>query len=425
MAGKRDGAVDAPAAHRPPRAWVWLSYALALAGSGLSRRPAIAGLLLLAAAAGAALPAAAAVFELRIGWMREMAYRFRALPAVRLAGFRRLVWLRFLLVGCQAVTVLVTRQLWQARDYPPNLPVPGVPVFEINYAWLMLASLAAVLIWPRIGIWVHLGVLGLAFLADQTRLQPEFISLAMLLVATNVPRYGPTVGRWHLIAMWSWAGINKLLSTGFATGAAVWIYEGLPVALPAVKGIFAWLIAGTELGIGLTMLIPRLRRLGVVAAFALHGMILLVLSPWGKDFNDSVWAWNLALPVAAAVLFWPQGTPREPVGRRAMAVQRGLALAILVIPLGFYFGVTDAYVAHHLYSDSTARAYCTPLPCSNLAFEDTWSALQVPLPPEPRLFNQYFLRRCRPGESLMFEPRQTRILIGLNTRPTLLTCPGG
>jgi hypothetical protein len=391
-----------------------------LAASALSLLPVVAGLLLLVGAA--AIPASRVLQN--VGVFDRLRRRTMRFFETRLGGLDRLVLLRFLVTGCQALTVLITWPVWQTRRYPPLLPMAGIP--QLDFGPLVLASLVLVLVVPRVGIWVHVGTMALAFVADQTRLQPELVSLALLLVATNLPRWGPFVGRAHLITMWIWAGTHKVLSVGFMTDSAYWIYDGLPVKIPAIRAFAGWLIAGSEAGTGLLMLIRPLRRAGVTLALILHGMILLVLSPWGQDWNESVWPWNFALGIAAFVLFWPwQDEVKEteaPV-RREARVKIAVAAVAALYPLGFYFGLTDAYLAHHLYSDAIARAYCEPENCRSAAFGDTWEAFDLFIPPEPRLYKEYFLSQCKPGERLTILPRQTKILIGRNSTITTLKCP--
>lgn len=397
----------------------WLrrsSYVVAGLAAGLSLRPGIAALCLLAAA----VAVAGVIVLRRFYWF---------LPAEGLVG-DRVALFRWLAVGCQAVTIIVTWDLWQVRDAPPMLPVPGVGVGQVSVGVLLLASLALTLARPRVGAWSHVVVLAYACLADQTRLQPETVSLAVLVLATALPRVGPTLARSHLSSLWIWSGLHKLLSTGFATGSALFIFNGLPVRPAALASRFGWIVAGTEIAVGVLTAVPRLRRFGVVAAFALHGLVLYVLSPWGNDWNVSVWPWNLALPLAALAFVWP-ADPRS-TGEEAMPPVPGsgrpvwvyaIPLVAMVFPAGFYLGVVDAYVSHNLYSDTNAAAFCLPAGCRSASFNATWDAFEVPLPPEPRLYVQYFDELCQPGEQLVVAPRRVRLLFGVDSRRATHACP--
>ncbi len=120
---------------------------------------------------------------------------------------------RIVLVWCQAATVLITWPLWQVHHSPPMLPALPLPSFDLGVP--LLLSLVVVLLSPMRGV-VILSVLVLyAVLSDQTRLQPEVISLVLLLWGTLPYATAKTIARTHLVALWFWAGLNKLFSPAF------------------------------------------------------------------------------------------------------------------------------------------------------------------------------------------------------------------
>jgi len=370
--------------------------ALALAVSLLALVPAVAAILLL------------------VGAIVALVRRDRTLPDPMPA-------LRFLVVGCLALTIVLTWGLWQVRTYPPLLEVPGFPVPQAGVGVPLLVTLGLSLARPRLGVVLFSCVLGYSFLADQTRLQPEFLSLGLLLVTTTLGAAGPALARAHLASMWCWAGVHKLLSLGFIGGSSRWIFSALPVRPAALADSFGWFVAGLEIAVGVLVAVPRTRRLGVALALLLHGTVLYVLSPLGHGWNESVWPWNLAIPLAAVAVFWPRPSPRDGLaaGRRATA---SVCCLLAVFPVGFYFGLVDAYPAHSLYSDNTAAGYCEPA-CTNSWAQDTWSAFGVPLPPEPRLFRSYFEKTCTAGDRLIVAPRRVRVLAGLHTATEQHECP--
>ncbi|HEU5060497.1 MAG TPA: hypothetical protein VFU21_28395 [Kofleriaceae bacterium] len=332
----------------------------------------------------------------------------------------RVVALRWLLVLCQAATILLTWQLWQVRESPPLLPALGVPQLPVGIA--LLATLAVILRAPRAGVAAHVTVLLYAFAADQTRLQPQIVSLALLLVGTCALPTTGAIARAHLVSLWIWSGLNKGLSVEFVDRTATLLFDKLPLAPSWMRGWFGWLIVVSEAAVGVCLLVAPLRRAGVVLAFLVHAMILLVLLPGA--WSVSVWPWNVALPAAAAVLFWPAaGAPPEPAwpARR----DRVLLAALLLLPVGFYGGWVDAYLAHHVYSDTTATGFvcregarCSPAP-----FLEPHLPMRTRLPPEPRLFVAHFDAICRPGDRLVVYPRRVRVRFGRHTEPLRRPCP--
>lgn len=326
------------------------------------------------------------------------------------------------LVLLQAATIVLTWELWQARTSPPPLPVVDV-LPQIDLGWLLLGTLALTLFRPTMGALAHLVVLLVAVLLDQTRLQPEVVSMALILLGTTTLAYARVIARAHLVSLWLWAGLNKALSLGFMSSSAPWLYNAFPLHVGFVKPYFGWIIIVAEISIGVLLLIPRLRVAGVVVAVALHlmGLVALVSIRW----NESVWPWNLALALAAPAFFLFRDKVSDKTAPRNKRLAAVLAVAIGILPAGFYAGVVDAYLAHNLYTSNTARAViCRPGPvCTQREFQATWDELNVPLPPEPRLYRDYFRLVCTPDERLIVYPRQTRIIFGLDAGVSQERCP--
>jgi hypothetical protein len=260
----------------------------------------------------------------------------------------------------------------------------------------LLFSLVLVLIRPVPGVIAHTLLIIYAMLIDQTRIQPEIVSLVFLLWGTLPDSNASLIARTHLVSMWLFAGLNKFLSPAFMHGIATWILHGLIRNPPSwLSDNFGYIICVTEMGTGLLALLPRTRKYAGLMAFGLHMGILADLSPIGNNWNPSVWPWNVALAFAgfALIVPWKEG-PLKSLANTPWFV-RLLTILIFIAPAGFYLGVTDAYLAHNLYSDNVPSARIQ----STFKY-DTWAAFNVPLPPERRLFEQLFYLTCRPGDQM-------------------------
>jgi hypothetical protein len=262
---------------------------------------------------------------------------------------------RWLVVGCQAATIVITWPLWRVHETPPMLPALALPALSLGPA--LLVSLALVLVRATGGTVLHSGLLVYAMLIDQTRIQPEIVSLALLLWGTLPSPDARLVGRTHLIALWSWAGLNKLLSPVFLETAGYGPLAVLvPRALSWIRPAGGYLLAVAELAIGLLLIAPRTRRVGAVLALVLHGGIVIAMARVGPRWNLAVWPWNVALACAGLALIAPWKQPfRESVARSRPLV-RVIVVLLLVAPAGWFVGLTDAYLAHHLYSADMPRA---------------------------------------------------------------------
>ena len=318
---------------------------------------------------------------------------------------------RWLVVAAQGATIAITWPLWQVRVDPPLLPavewqqLPAVDWPQFSPGVWLLASLVVALVLPRTGAALHVGLLVVAMLLDQTRMQPEAISLGLLLVGTLPGDGARLVGRAHLIALWFFAGFHKLLSPEYFSGVVPSMLGGgstnpsLPLQLLALQVLGGAMALG-ELSLGVLALVPRTRRACAVAACAFHLLVLLWLA--GRmQWNPAVWPWNLALAAAGFALVWPWTTSLAHDLRAARWLPRATAMLLLVSPLGYYFGLVDPYLAHCLYTRNVPKAQRMtiggPQPL------DTWSALRVPLPPAHRIFEQYFQKTALPSERLVID----------------------
>ncbi len=322
---------------------------------------------------------------------------------------QRLVAFRWLVVAAQAATIVITWRLWTVRVDPPLLPAVDSPQFS-PAIWL-LGTLALTLALPGLGVALHFGLLVVAMLLDQTRMQPEVISLGLLLVGTlssstslqnssTVPRKDARlIGRMHLIALWFFAGFHKLLSPDYYTGVVPWMSGSSSPNHLITLQVIGGLMALAEMSLGVMAVVPRLRRACAIAACVFH----LLVTAWlaGRHWNPAVWPWNVALAAAGPALIWPWRTSLVHDLRAAQWPARVAATALLVTPVGYYFGLIDPYLAHCLYARNVPKAQL--LTTGGQQEIDTWSALRVPLPPAHRIFEQYFQATALPSERLVID----------------------
>ncbi len=324
---------------------------------------------------------------------------------------RALAALRWWLVALDAVTIVVTWPVWQHRDVPPMLAALHLP--SPHFGAILIASLALVGVRPRLGLAVHALLLLWATLADQTRLQPYMISMLLLLAGTLPTRGAAVVARAHLVAVWFFGGLNKLIGGVFAVTLAPWMLrDAFPFVPERVASWSGWIFALAEMSIGLLSLARPTRRAATMISVALHGTIVLLLARLpAAERNTAVWPWNVALASSAVAYVWPwrESAWRMLVG--APAAAKFVALVMLLAPLGWHVGLVDACFAHQLYSGHvpTATTCDGAGRCVRLQeTRDISRALRVLLSPEPRLLRAYFERTCRPGDVLFIRDPRAR-----------------
>ena len=301
-----------------------------------------------------------------------------------------------LLVLCvlaQTITVVLTWRLWQVREYSINLPLLDGP--WISFGAVVLVSLIYVLIDPRRGAVIHIVVLAIACLADQYRIQPQFLSISILIFGCSTTQR-QNYCRWYLIAMWFWAGTHKIFSPEWPMIA--WnILERSQFDADNFYQFFSWVLAIAEIILGIAAVLRP--RLGAILCVVLHGGIALFMSPLFFDFNASVIPWNLATAIVGFALFW-NATASIPATRWGRVVVAGC----LLLPVGFYGGWVDRGLAFVLYSGNMPRAAMTTKSGRQILGDEEY--LGVPFPREQRHFHAIFEKMSNAGDKLHVTDRR-------------------
>jgi len=320
-------------------------------------------------------------------YFRELWNRFRR----RLNGVDQPAFLCFVVI-CQAITILVTWRLWQVHRTPPMLP--ALPLPELNLGVIILVSLAAIFVRPFAGLILHTIVILYSILIDQSRLQPEIISMVILMWGSLRSPGLKLIARSHLVSLWFFAGLAKMQSTGYL--------DSLSLAHPRSSSRAA-LLPLVELTLGILTLVPRSRNFAAALAFAMHITIFAFVLR-GRP-GSPILFWNLALAFAGFALIssWTRSLSSNLKELNPLAAS--VVLLVLISPIGFYFGIFDAYLSHHLYSKSVPTAIWYRASGQQDSI-NTWKTLNVPLPAEHRLYEAYFNNSCERGDFLIInDPR--------------------
>jgi hypothetical protein len=236
-------------------------------------------------------------------------------------------WYRVVVVAALIASVWITWPLWNPRAQPPPLPVLELP--QVPLAWpIVVASLAA-LVTPRAGAIVATGLIACGMASDQTRMQPEFFSLPLLLWGTLPFEGARLVARAHLISLWFFAGFHKLMSPEYFADGGPRLLRGLPLALPEdIIPLAVFSFAVLETGTALLAVAPSTRRLAAWSALALHAGILVAFFPLADTRNAAVWPWNVALAVSGFALIAPWRTGVRAALRGSSLAARASTLEI-------------------------------------------------------------------------------------------------
>jgi uncharacterized membrane protein YphA (DoxX/SURF4 family) len=220
----------------------------------------------------------------------------------------------------------------------------------------------------------------LLVIADILRAQPWVYMYCSLLsiLALSLPdrKHQPLISlsaslaccRIVLAAMYIYAGLHKL-NPYFAPDVLAFLMSPLselaPAAFNKALPILAIALPIMESLAGVCLLVPRLRRLGVIGALFMHGVLLLLLSPLGINWNVVVWPWNLALMALIWLLFWPvtaaadTAAPAQPeaMARRGRHALAATVVLFMVLPALSFWNLWPGYFSYALYCGNTCKGY--------------------------------------------------------------------
>lgn len=306
-----------------------------------------------------------------------------------------------IVLGC-AAGLLLSPRLWLSdRIYPLTPVLSAFPLFPAPWgsaaycALLLLLLMIAILPRPRIFIMAFAILALILTLQDQSRLQPWFYQYVLMLLAIAFGGERNTC-RFIVAAIYIWSGLSKF-NPAFAEGT-------FTRALPHYA---AYAVPLLECAAGVGLLNNRFRKVALVAAIAMHGMILATIGPFGENYNTVVWPWNLAMIAFLLILFVNPVVPREIIWNKAFSYQTVVLFLVGIAPALSFVNLWDSYPSFALYSGNsnsgeiflndtafeqlpeTIQDYVYDVsPNVNRLSITEWSygELNVPPYPEPRIF---------------------------------------
>jgi hypothetical protein len=260
--------------------------------------------------------------------------------------------------------MLSSWRLWvTSREFPlvpiarwyPILPEPWDRIF----LGLLLASLVVALRFYKPAVTFFLvGALFLA-LGDQNRFQAWFYLYAVMLFLTLFEVRTALAGcRIAISVVYFWSGLQKFNQGFFDEVVPFFLEPARRWLSPGWIALIRTLIASAgivELLIGIGLWIRPLRRVAIAAAFLVHLTALLLLGPLGREWNLSVWPWNVTMPLLVLALFAPKRIPPALPDLKTSTPALACVLLLAFLPTLGYFGIWDSSLSFCLYSGNTAK----------------------------------------------------------------------
>jgi len=275
--------------------------------------------------------------------------------------FNRLFLVRVLIAIGLLAGVLISLPLWLTRTNYPRLPLLNfIPELPHPFDACLLLISAAALVWAvwrpgdnRIAMILFAAVIVLV-LQDQSRLQPWFVEYGLIFLAITIPQKSTkalNATRLVIAAIYFWSGVHKM-NTYFAGTVFRLLISPLRDASIAVTiQPLGRIVPFIEMAMGVCLLIPKTRRLAVIAIIAMHALLLSILGPWALNWNRVVWPWNLVMMLLVPCLFWKTDVPfQELLLPRRDWLSIVLFVFVVVLPAFSLVGLWDANPSFALYS---------------------------------------------------------------------------
>ncbi len=274
-----------------------------------------------------------------------------------------------------------TYPLWVNISDFPAVPffgalcdVPGV-VDIVGFSVMLLAAIALLAIGPKSSyasiLWLTIATsLLLCFLLNQHRFQPWAYQFAVLSLFFGLApaKLARKLAIGVTLSIYFYSALSKLnpsfvyeLGSDFLVTLASFTGQSLT---PQELGPWKWLalaFPAFELAAFVLLLMPRTRRLGMVAACLMHVGLLLVLGPLGLSHSLGVLLWNLFFIAQAILLFAfePAADAEEKpvpstIGTRLAQL---VCLTVILFPTLELIGLGDPWPAWGLYASHVGRSH--------------------------------------------------------------------
>jgi hypothetical protein len=296
-----------------------------------------------------------------------------------------MLWLRRWTAASALVLLACTWRLWLPQTVFPQVPLVRwaglAPVWlEVLLAVLLLAALAGALFLPDAHCWstasliaVVGGFIGLS-LIDQHRLQPwayQFVLIALVLACCEA-QHACRLLRILTISIYFYSALSKVdftflhaLGQQLAGGLFKMLGVSIEAWAPHWRVAAAAMFPLAELLIAIGLAFSKLRRPALLAAVAMHLLLLIVLGPWGLGHSLGVLVWNIFFIGQDVLLFAGkneqqltsadvQPPPDSIAGRklpnRASWLAEAAILIAIIWPCLAPWGLCDDWLAWAVYA---------------------------------------------------------------------------
>ncbi len=265
--------------------------------------------------------------------------------------------------------------------------IPIVPCFDLLentpgfIHWFLLGAsiflLLYLLIWPNEkSLQIVLIILEIASCTlDQNRWQPwEYQYLFILfIVVINKNKQVLPVFLFVMACIYFYSGFYKFNSHFLPQ---IWDKMILKDFLKLDKSIrhisvlyySGFIIPIVELLGGLGLMIKKYRKATALLLICMHSIILIILGPWGLQYNQIIWPWNVAMIIFLLYIIYHESS----IPFKWVILFNGwnklVFISWLVLPILCIWGWWDNFLSANVYSGSTPNIFICVNDSSKLKF---------------------------------------------------------
>lgn len=269
--------------------------------------------------------------------------------------------------------ILLSYKIWLSeRSFPLSPVFDFLQIIPHPYDFILLGSNVLLLLLiifsknPKKLIIVFLLSAIILALFDLNRWQPWFYQYVLIFFilsflnneSDNIEQKQAIITIFKLMfaSIYFWSGLQKL-NPNFISDTFPWLIEPFHIENVSSFNYLAKSFPIIESLAGIMLLINRTKKIGVVLIVLIHLFILIVIGPWGHNYNPVVWPWNVVMILYCFILFFNSEkiTLNQTIGMLRYNSIKIVFVLFCILPQLNFFNLWDSYLSHNLYSGNTSN----------------------------------------------------------------------
>lgn len=268
--------------------------------------------------------------------------------------------------------IFLSQSLW----YDANRQFFLVPIFSFLpfdvgnignmflFVGLLMSLLIAIFYYRKNTLIPIILLVAILMLQDMTRIQAwsyqYFLTFLVLFLDWRKPiEKSLPVLQLIMIFTYFWSGIQKL-NPHYVEAVHPWLFSAFEWSKPYAEiGNWAYWTAAFETLVGIGLIFQRTQKISIIAGLGMHLFILLMIGPWGEDWNSVVYPWNIVMMCLLVILFWrkPKNTEIIPAFLKipSTTTQWFIIVVLGILPIFNIFTRFPETISMTMYNGATSE----------------------------------------------------------------------